>query len=111
MKKIAGIIAIITALGVSAWAAEKITEAQLPAAVQKTLNQQKGTDTVKDIEKETRNGQTVYEVELNRRGLNPKLVIAEDGSVVRDARAAGERANIEVNEVPARVRIPSMRIA
>src|SRR5688500_6892993 len=57
IKTIAGIIVIITALGVGAWAAEKITEAQLPAAVQKTLNQQKGTDTVKEIQKETRNGQ------------------------------------------------------
>lgn len=104
MKKNLGIIAILTAFGISAFA-EKITETQLPAAVQRTLNQQKGTDTVKDIEKETRNGQTVYEVELNRRGLNPKIVIAEDGSLVRDA-----RANDTPGAGPAWARVPTMRL-
>jgi uncharacterized membrane protein YkoI len=108
MKKFVGVIAIITGLGVAAWAAEKVTEAQLPAAVQKTLTQQKGTDTVKEIEKTTRNGQTIYEVELSRRGLNPKLVIAEDGSVVRDVRADRPDPDTGVNIVN---RIPTMRIA
>lgn len=105
MKRNLQIIAILAAFGFTAFA-EKVTETQLPPAVQRTLLQQKGTDTVKDIEKETRNGRTVYEVELNRRGLNPKLVIAEDGSVVRDTdtRAA--------NDVPGAIsaRIPTMRL-
>lgn len=106
MKKILGVIAMITALGVTAWAAEKVTEAQLPAAVQRTLNQQKGTDTVKEIEKATRNGQTVYEVELNRRGLNPKVVIAEDGSLVRDVdeTVSARIATMRIEDVPAAVR-------
>src|SRR4026207_105097 len=85
MKKNLSIIVMATAFGVTALA-EKITDTQLPPAVQRTLQQQKGTDTIKDIERETRNGRTVYEVELNRTGLNPKIVIAEDGSLVRDAR-------------------------
>jgi len=85
MKKNILIISILGACGITALA-DKITESQLPPAVQRTLNQQKGSDAVKDIERETRNGQAVYEVEFNRTGLNPKLVIAEDGSIVRDAR-------------------------
>jgi len=98
------IIAIMAAFGFTAFA-DKVTETQLPPAVLRTLTQEKGTDTVKDIEKETRNGQTVYEVELNRPGLNPKLVIAQDGTVVRDTQT-------RVNDVPGAVsaRIPTMRL-
>ena len=101
------IIAIMAAFGFTAFA-DKVTETQLPPAVLRTLTQEKGTDTVKDIEKETRNGQTVYEVELNRRGLNPKLVIAEDGSLVRDARERAETVTNPPGAVSAR--IPTMRL-
>ena len=109
MKKNLSIIVMATAFGVTALA-EKITDTQLPPAVQRTLQQQKGTDTIKDIERETRNGRTVYEVELNRTGLNPKIVIAEDGSLVRDARASAPDAR--VNTVPGEVaaRTPTMRM-
>jgi len=115
MRKNLGIIVLVTAFGLNALA-EKITEAQLPPAVQRTLNQQKGTDTVKDIERETRNGQTVYEVELSRTGLNPKLVIGEDGTLVRDARGrattADRNPDTRVNEVPGTVstRISTMQL-
>ena len=101
------IIAILAAFGFTAFA-EKVTETQLPPAVLRTLTQEKGTDTVKDIEKESRNGQTVYEVELNRRGLNPKLVIAEDGSLVRDAREQTDSVNNPPGALSAR--IPTMRL-
>ena len=90
MKKNFVTFVIVGACSFAAWA-EKVTETQLPPAVQRTLSQQKGADAVKDIERETRNGRTVYEVELNRTGLNPKLVIAEDGTLVRDARGPNDR--------------------
>ena len=115
MKRTIGIITMVTALGMTAWA-EKVTESQLPAAVQQTLRQHKGTDTVKEIEKETRNGQVVYEVELSRQGLNPKLQIAEDGSLVRDARATtgtvDRRDDGRVNAPPGAVtaRVPTMKV-
>jgi uncharacterized membrane protein YkoI len=116
MKKILGAITIVAAFGITAWA-EKVTETQLPSAVQQTLNQQKGTNTVKDIEKQTRNGQTVYQVEFSRRGLNPKLVIAEDGTLVRDSRAAtttSERTGLgnRINDIreAVRGRTATMRI-
>lgn len=110
MKRNLAIIFAIGACGVMA-RADKVNEAQLPPAVQRTLQQQKGSDTIKDIEREARNGQTVYEVELNRTGLNPKLVIAQDGSVVRDVRdknataATSTRvATMKVEDVPPAVR-------
>jgi uncharacterized membrane protein YkoI len=113
MIKNLGTIVLLTAFGLSALA-EKITEAQLPPSVQRTLNQQKGTDTVKEIERETRNGRTVYEVEFSRTGLNPKLVIAEDGTLVRDPRTPTTTADPDsrVNRAPGVVstRIPTMRL-
>lgn len=112
MKKNFTIIALLS-VAFALWA-DKVTETQLPPAVQRTLNQHKGTDAIKDIQRETRNGRTVYEVEFSRTGLNPKLVIAEDGSVVRDARdttrvsepvAAFPRvATMRIEEVPPAVR-------
>ena len=112
MKKNFAIIVMLSAFGVAAWA-DKVTETQLPPAVQRTLSEHKGSDAIKDIERETKNGRTVYEVEFNRTGLNPKLVIAEDGTVVRDAREPNDRsANAtRVNEPTAGApRIATMRI-
>ncbi|HKQ38498.1 MAG TPA: PepSY-like domain-containing protein [Verrucomicrobiae bacterium] len=116
MKKNFAIIVMLGACAFIAWA-EKITETQLPPAVQRTLSQHKGSDAIKDIEKETRNGRTVYEVEFSRTGLNPKLVIAEDGSIVRDARERNDRnantvrrdSETRVNE-PRASRIATMRV-
>jgi len=73
-------------LSLPTFGADKIEPTQLPEAVRKTLNASQGTDTIKEIEKQTKDGRTVYEVEFERRGFNPKLTIAEDGSVVRDSR-------------------------
>jgi len=107
MKKNFAIIVMVSALGAAAWA-DKVTETQLPPAVQRTLNQHKGSDAIKDIERETKNGRTVYEVEFNRTGLNPKLVIAEDGTVVRDAREPNDRsANATRRDSDTRVNEPS----
>lgn len=80
-------IAIALIAGWSAWAVaddNKVQYNQLPQPVQKTLDASKGTDPVKEIERHMRDGKTVYEVELERTGFNKKLVIAEDGSLVRD---------------------------
>lgn len=111
MKKGFVIVTILATCGISAMA-DKVTEAQLPPAVQRTLTQHKGTDTVKEIERETRNGQIVYEVELNRTGLNPKIVIAQDGNLLRDPREAATATDTRVNDVPGAVsaRIPTMRL-
>src|SRR5437762_12107553 len=59
---------------------------QLPAAVQKTVSERKGPDRIKAIEFEARNGISAYVVEFARRGFNPKLVVAPDGSIIEDHR-------------------------
>ena len=85
-----------------------------PPAVQATIKREAGTREIADIDKETRSGRTVYEVEFKQPGRNVELEIAEDGSIVRDSRnmgtapgevekdtgrAAGDR-KISFNEAP-----------
>jgi len=86
MKHLTMTLALLAGLSLPALADEKVESSQLPEAVLKSLNAAKGTDVVKDIEKQTKDGKTVYEVEFTRSGFNPKLWIAEDGSIVRDNR-------------------------
>lgn len=54
----------------------------LPQAVRDTLKQRAPTAEVADIDKEKRDGKTVYEISFSERGKNQKLFIAEDGTVV-----------------------------
>ena len=54
----------------------------LPEAVQKTIREHSADAKIADIDKETRTGRTVYEVQFAEPGKNPKLHIAEDGSIV-----------------------------
>lgn len=73
----------------------------LPAAVQKTVIAQAGTAEIADIDKETRDGRTVYEVEFERKGRNNEIVVAEDGTLV--GQPASEKVHLfggqEVNEL------------
>ena len=57
--------------------------AQLPAAVQKSIRAQLGGATIADIDHKTRDGQSVYEVEYERKGRNTEFVVAEDGTILR----------------------------
>jgi uncharacterized membrane protein YkoI len=86
------VIVALTCLTFSSLIAQEVKPADLPDAVHRTLGDVKGADLVKEIKKEVRDGKTVYEVEFDRRGLNPKIWIAEDGSIVRDTRR-GTTAN------------------
>jgi uncharacterized membrane protein YkoI len=80
------LIIAVLAGSLSAFADHKVEFNQLPQPVQKTLSATRGTDTVKEIQRKLKDGKTVYEVELERRGLNARLLLSEDGTVVRDSR-------------------------
>lgn len=56
----------------------------LPAAVQATARREAGGRDVVDVDRETWRGQRVYEIEFRERGLNARIYVADDGSVVRD---------------------------
>ncbi|MEO6181600.1 MAG: hypothetical protein ABIP71_00530 [Verrucomicrobiota bacterium] len=55
---------------------------ELPAAVQNTIRAHAPNAKVADIDKETRTGRVVYEVQFSEPGVNPKMHIAEDGTII-----------------------------
>jgi uncharacterized membrane protein YkoI len=60
----------------------------LPQAVRNALKQRSPTAEVADIDKEIRDGRTVYEISFTEPGKNPKLFVADDGTV-----ASGSQKN------------------
>jgi len=77
------LVAIITALGGAAAAAEKKLEMKdLPAAVQKTVQEQTKGAEIKGLSKETENGKTSYEVETMVNGKHRDFVVDGKGAVV-----------------------------
>jgi uncharacterized membrane protein YkoI len=61
---------------------------ELPAPVQKTVREQAGGQQVADIDREDRTGQTVWEVEFEREGRNPKIHVANDGRLLSEQEAS-----------------------
>ena len=115
-KQIIATIAVVGLLtGSSAFAAEKVKLTDVPEPVQKTILAERGsTAQVKGItiERETKKGQTVYEVEFKEPGKNPKLLIGADGAVIKDNHASsGTEHNVlglgskkvDLSQVPAAV--------
>lgn len=78
------ILPVIVVLAVlNAKAVEKrISRTELPAAVQKTADEQSKGAAVRGYSKETENGQMEYEVELVINGHSKDVTIAPDGRVL-----------------------------
>jgi uncharacterized membrane protein YkoI len=57
---------------------------QLPAAVQKTVRERAPSAKIADIKQRTRDGVLVYEVSFEEKGANPNIIVANDGTIVRD---------------------------
>lgn len=63
---------------------------ELPAAVRETVKKESAGRPIADIDRESWQGRTVYEIEFSEPGLNPQIHVAEDGTVVRaEKRGAG----------------------
>jgi uncharacterized membrane protein YkoI len=82
----------------------------LPLAVQKTVKEQQAGRLIADIDRETWNGQSIYEVEFKEKGVNSRLHIASDGSIVVDKDKKGH-LGAQLSETPAAVQATVKRIA
>lgn len=70
----------------AAWSEEegkKITIDQLPAAVKAALLQQAGGGQIKEIEEETKKGQTIYEAEIVANGVTTEIKLDATGKVLK----------------------------
>ncbi len=75
---------LAAALSTPAFAGKDVTIDEVPDKVQSTIKREVADGFLEDIERETLEGRTVYEVELVQAdGKEMELVIAEDGTVVR----------------------------
>jgi hypothetical protein len=61
---------------------KKLKRSDLPAAVQKTVDQESQGATIRGYSSETDNGQLVYEIEMRVHGHNRDVLVAGDGSVL-----------------------------
>ena len=61
----------------------------LPPAVQKTIREQSGGQKIADIDRETRTGRTVWEVEFEKDGRNTEIHVGEDGTLIPDTSLLG----------------------
>ncbi len=58
--------------------------ADLPTAVQRTVQQHGSQSDIEDIDRESRDGRVVYEIEFRREGANREIVVAEDGALIKN---------------------------
>jgi hypothetical protein len=83
------------ALGLSApaYADEKVEMKDLPAAVQKTIQDYLAGGTVTGIDKESENGKTSYSADVKKpNGERVEIKVAEDGKLIK---AEGDEKEVE----------------
>lgn len=75
--------AFVILVGPARSPADEVPLEQVPPAVRATIEREMQGGRLEEIERETMNGRTVYEVELVRDGKKRELHIAEDGTVLK----------------------------
>jgi|SRR5579859_7519717 len=63
----------------------KIKFAEAPEAVQKTLTEQAGGAKIDSVDKQTKDGKTVYEADAVINGTNYEIVVGADGQLIKKA--------------------------
>ena len=97
--KHAGIFVVIALLAGAGIAAEKKVKMQdLPAAVQKTVQEQTKNATLKGLSKEVESGKTMYEVETVANGKSRDLLVDPTGAIVE----VEEEATLDSIPAPAK---------
>jgi hypothetical protein len=71
-------------VAVSAVQGTRVKPADVPASVKKAIPQHASSSVVDYINKETWGGRTVYVVTFKDEAHNPKLLVAEDGTIVEE---------------------------
>ena len=79
---LAVVLAVVLAAPVLAMA-DSVPLEQVPAAVRATIERELGDGRLEEIERETRDGRPVYEVEFTRNDKEHEVLIAEDGTVLK----------------------------
>lgn len=81
MHTIALVLAVVLAAPAPA-RADSVPLEQVPAAVRAAIERELGDGRLEEIDRETRDGRRVYEVEFTRNDKEHEVLIAEDGTVL-----------------------------
>ena len=110
-KKLMGIsaaCALVAGTGSFQTFADKVPVSQLPETVQKAIKGYSQGETLESVERETKDGQTLYQAEFKREGLNRRVTFAADGTIVpekhlTDAITINRQPSMAFNDLPAAV--------
>ncbi len=88
---------------------EKVSIDQVPAAVKATILKEAGGATIKEIERETKNGKTAYEAEWVADGKEIEIKVAPDGALLKreveeEDDDDGDEEKIPLDQVPVKAR-------
>ena len=100
MLAAAGLAAGCSSMGNHSDASTAMTLDQLPPAAQQTVRNEVGDTQIYSIKQCDKDGQTAYKVEVQRNGfslMKPTLVVAQDGSIIKESRDLADR-RAKVNE-------------
>jgi uncharacterized membrane protein YkoI len=77
----------------------------LPASVRESVRKHAAGREIVDVEQETWNGKTVYEVEFRDAGINPRIHVAADGSLVKNEKHGAKSlfAGTQLEDTPSAV--------
>ena len=98
--------ALIVGTGAFQARADRVPLTQVPDAVQRAIKQQSQGEPLEYVDRETKDGQMVYQAEFKREGLNRKVTFAADGSVVPDRQIGQvfrQEPSMTLNDLPAAV--------
>ncbi len=110
-------LGVISTVSLMAWAEDKreeeITLEQVPAAVRATILKEAAGAKITEVERETKNGKTVYEAEFLRDGQEIEVKIAPDGTVLsREVEHEGDdEDDVTIDQVPEPARAALLQLA
>jgi hypothetical protein len=81
--KTAAVFAAVMAFGSVALAGTDLTFKELPAPVQQTTQREVAGGTNEDIERDDKQGATVYEIEFTHNGKSWEIDVAPDGKLLK----------------------------
>ncbi|MBU0640192.1 MAG: PepSY-like domain-containing protein [Planctomycetes bacterium] len=108
-------LAAIIPLTLAVWAddgqEEKVTLDQVPAPVKATILKESAGGEITEIERETKDGKTVYEAEFMLNGQKIEIKIAPDGALLgRDAEDEDDD-DLSIDQVPGPARAALLKLA
>ena len=119
MKRFKALYAVIVLLGIgcaaipaSARDEETVSLDQLPDAVKATILREAKGGTITEIERETKDGKTIYEAEFLLDGAEIEIEIAPDGTLLgREVEQEDDEDDLTIDQVPQPARAALLKLA